>query len=394
MTEQLRRDPHPDAELLNAFVEGVLPEHERVACVSHFAECDRCRAIVFLAQPPKSTEVLRIADAPWKRRWFAPIPAFGGVLAATVVIVAVILSRNQIPTVPAAIDYRAASKPPTDQPKREPARTGLTSLQIVAKGKKVREPWESHKPAVQESRNIVMAGTPPPLPSAAPIIASDVAKQQLTIGNDNAIDGQLSELKGNVTDASGAAISGATVNIRALTGKFAATARTDSSGQYTITALPAGKYVLEVQSAGFQKTVEQLEMKGRDVLIASTLKIGSAAETVVVVAGAEASVQTQTATTASTTSTRVLDSLPPVDPLVTTITNGAQSLALHSDGSLFSRKAPDKNWKAVKPKWQGKATQIVIINLGKPMFQLLTDSGAVWLSKDGVHWHPRPAEKN
>jgi hypothetical protein len=90
----------------------------------------------------------------------------------------------------------------------------------------------------------------------------------------------------------------------------------------------------------------------------------------------------------------VLDSLPPVDPLVTTITNGAQSLALHSDGSLFSRKAPDKNWKAVKPKWQGKATQIVIINLGKPMFQLLTDSGAVWLSKDGVHWHPRPAEKN
>ena len=41
---------HLQPEWLNTFVEGVLPEHERIACLAHLAECARCREIVFVAQ--------------------------------------------------------------------------------------------------------------------------------------------------------------------------------------------------------------------------------------------------------------------------------------------------------------------------------------------------------
>jgi len=52
MSEQLHPGLHPDADSLNAFIEGVLPEHERLQCMAHLAECSRCREVVFLAHEP------------------------------------------------------------------------------------------------------------------------------------------------------------------------------------------------------------------------------------------------------------------------------------------------------------------------------------------------------
>ena len=94
MIEHVHPGPHPDPESLNAFLEGVLPEPERLQCLSHFAECARCREVVFLAQPPRPSPVSSKEAAAW-RRWFAPIPVLSGAVTALVVFFAISLDRHQ-----------------------------------------------------------------------------------------------------------------------------------------------------------------------------------------------------------------------------------------------------------------------------------------------------------
>ena len=54
MSEHPQPGLHPDPDTLNAFIEGVLPEHERLACLTHFADCAACREVVYLAQEPEA----------------------------------------------------------------------------------------------------------------------------------------------------------------------------------------------------------------------------------------------------------------------------------------------------------------------------------------------------
>src|SRR5207248_3783314 len=84
---------HLDADSLSAFVEGVLPEHERAQCLAHLAECSLCRAVVFQAQEPLPAVVVSTPVAPW-RRWFAPVPVLSAAAAACIVVIAVSLYLN------------------------------------------------------------------------------------------------------------------------------------------------------------------------------------------------------------------------------------------------------------------------------------------------------------
>jgi outer membrane biosynthesis protein TonB len=79
MSDHLHPEVHPDADSLSAFLEGVLPEHERAQCLAHLAECSRCREIVFLAQ--------NVPVAPARQRWFRPMPLLA---AAAMVCVALL----------------------------------------------------------------------------------------------------------------------------------------------------------------------------------------------------------------------------------------------------------------------------------------------------------------
>jgi outer membrane receptor protein involved in Fe transport len=60
------------------------------------------------------------------------------------------------------------------------------------------------------------------------------------------------QLPGTVVDSSGAAIAGATVQVRSSNGTVLATARSDSSGAFAFPGLRAGDYRLAVSSAGFE----------------------------------------------------------------------------------------------------------------------------------------------
>ena len=75
MNSMAKPDLHPDADILNAFVEHALPESERVRVVAHMADCPRCRQVVFLAQAvaePVPARVLKPDPQPgWLSSAFA-----------------------------------------------------------------------------------------------------------------------------------------------------------------------------------------------------------------------------------------------------------------------------------------------------------------------------------
>ena len=56
MSEELHPGLHPDADALNAFLEGALPEHKRAECLTHLADCALCREVVFLAREAAESE--------------------------------------------------------------------------------------------------------------------------------------------------------------------------------------------------------------------------------------------------------------------------------------------------------------------------------------------------
>ncbi len=97
MTPMAQPDLHPDADLLNAFVERALPEAERAGIVAHMAGCARCREVVYLAQAAAEPEMapavalkaeaqpgwFSAAFAKWR---FALIPAAALAAVAAVVL--------------------------------------------------------------------------------------------------------------------------------------------------------------------------------------------------------------------------------------------------------------------------------------------------------------------
>jgi len=92
-------DPrHPDADVLTAYTEQLLPAPERDEVVKHLAMCSDCRQVVALSMPEAAepqAEVAVATSAP-RRRWFLS-PAFGlaGSIAAVVLGVALILRLPQ-----------------------------------------------------------------------------------------------------------------------------------------------------------------------------------------------------------------------------------------------------------------------------------------------------------
>ena len=94
--------------------------------------------------------------------------------------------------------------------------------------------------------------------------------------------GVTASISGTVTDASGAAVAGATVTVTNTDTGVATTQSTNAQGYYSFQSLPLGKYNVEVQQKGF-KVYKQLgivlevnEARVTDV----TLQVGAATETI------------------------------------------------------------------------------------------------------------------
>ncbi len=116
---------HPDADLLTAYVEELLPVDERDQVLQHLARCSECREVVALTTPdaaalpePQAQVAATVTPVP-RRRWFLS-PAFGmvGSLAAVVLGVALILRLPQ--------STESSNKNTTRQPQAQSQKAGIT----------------------------------------------------------------------------------------------------------------------------------------------------------------------------------------------------------------------------------------------------------------------------
>src|SRR3954467_7217514 len=90
-------------------------------------------------------------------------------------------------------------------------------------------------------------------------------------------------VSGNVMDASGAVVPGATVKLTSETTKEFRETKTDNEGLFSFTAVPRGTYTLKLEHPGFkavQRTGIAVSANEKVALSTLTLEVGSAAETV------------------------------------------------------------------------------------------------------------------
>lgn len=414
----MREQLHLDADSVNAFVEGVLPEHERAQCLAHLAECARCRDIVFLAQDvPDSPAAPIPIPISAHRRWFQPIPLLGMAAAGCVAIIATWLylrsGKEAQPQELAARVTQAPSLPPDNRvetqvlkplipeasrsarrrspepPAQNPPRAAVPSLeppQTVPEPSRV-APVPTPVEAARSKDSSTAETSTPPLPKPAAIVAQTEAVS--------------SGISGTVTDQTGGVVPRATVELRQLAGNSAINSLADTSGQFKFSGLAPGQYELQVTAPGFQRTTQRVDVQPKQIAaVKAQLAVGSVTETVEVAAAAPT---LQTSSSQLSVQSRPRMKVPPEPrplpsklPTQITVTRAKVVLAVDSAGTLFFSGNSGKDWKAVKSQWTGKVVSVVtppdLSQATKAQFQLTTDSGSIWLSRDGRRWSPAPPQ--
>lgn len=120
MNDLLQPGQHLDPDQLNAFAEGVLPDHERIQTLAHLADCPHCRQIVFLAQQARPAEDPVPVKATTWRDWFRFSPqsllgAASAALACALIVTITLHLHHSPPTPPRAETAKAEpvqSRPP------------------------------------------------------------------------------------------------------------------------------------------------------------------------------------------------------------------------------------------------------------------------------------------
>lgn len=144
-------------------------------------------------------------------------------------------------------------------------------------------------------------------------------------------------ISGRVTEASGAAVPGATVTVTNLATNTSTTATTNEGGVYTAIYLNPGRYAVAVEAKGFKKVVRQgIEVRVGDRLeLDLSLEVGALADTVNI--ASEASLlETNTASAGQVIDRRRISELPLSDGNPFVLTRLAAGVTYNGD-LLFSR---------------------------------------------------------
>jgi hypothetical protein len=413
MNEELHPGLHPDPDALNAFVEGVLPEHERVGCLAHLAECAQCRDVVFLAWQAAEIEQMVVAakaPAPFWRRLFRPMPVLAVACAAIFVVFSfelfrMIRSAERQPQVTVSATL-PLDKPPVetapaataDQEKQEPPPSAVVATpkpppRTVARLDAI-QPLAAPPPPI-------VAGPPPPSPALAPSIAATGAAAGAGVA-------------GTITDPAGAVIPNAQVELKNEGTGATYSSTSDARGQFSIAGLAPGRYDFSATSTGFKKfvrpgvNVQPQEMARLD----SRLDVGATSDTVTVNAEApllktESGEPSHQVDLTSAPQLPLLSStranapaisnaspayrLPDQSAPVSVAAKDKLVVAADAAGSLFFSDNQGKSWKHIKGKWKGKAVRVVVS--ANTAFELTTDPASTWVSTDGRRWSAAPASR-
>jgi Carboxypeptidase regulatory-like domain/Photosynthesis system II assembly factor YCF48/Putative zinc-finger len=334
--------PHPDTEMLSAFVEKALADAERTKVLAHLAECSHCRQVVFLALP----DSLEAPQVSFKRRtWSGFLPRFAvpwGTLAAALAIAGVLFvgTRHRSPGPVSLYKQATPAKAPSQvsaelkTPSEVAEMHALRDDRASTRTSPVRDgeadkviPTPKHmtaKPAAKfdfdesgqvrmtagsetrqtdkfEAQNTRAPGKLAVAP-AAPVPAQAIGG---LIENQNGFDnysGQGSgattqsanargNLSGAVFDPSGAVIHNATVTMNGPIGSQ--TALSDATGQFSFQQVASGSYAIKAQAPGF-KTIEVQRvavLDNKESNLRVTLQPGNANEAVEVSANELANAQ-------------------------------------------------------------------------------------------------------
>ena len=417
MTTRPQPESHLDANQLAAFAEGALPAPERALCLQHLAECAHCREVAFLA----GAALLEQAPVPSRRFSFAwwPVLSLGAATVAAVLLIVPFLHHGQqsAPSAPVQMADRSAAVPTppaitevqTNQP--TPAALAVRALPKPSPAQRAAPPQASARDSQQLSEAPVDAAAPAPAPVAgmpqqlaanrsilkqsAPLTsnapAASTSQGQVIAGGAakaapnaplrysqaylRSPDGSA-EVAGTITDPAGAVITHAKITLDQTAGTAHRETFSGSDGRFTIGSLPPGTYRLEISSPGFVSQVRDVEVGTSQLAQVDTkLALGAVSESVEVQAAAPA-INTESATLQS--------ALPDKQPLQTSVSNGARTLALDSTGKLFLSKKAGKRWKLVHGPWKKSAVTSLVLTADQS-FQVTTAQGS-WLSADGEHW--------
>ena len=400
----MREQLHLDADSLNAFIEGVLPEHERAQCLAHLAECARCRDVVFLAQDVPVSPAAPIPIST-RRRWFQPIPLLAAAAAVCVAIIGTWLylrsgPEARQPELTARL-AQAPLSPPDNRVETPGPKPGIPEASASARLRSAELPAQNPPPAPVKSPEAPRIAPPPPAAETARSKDSSAAQTAAPLPpQPSAIVAQTeavpSGISGTVTDPSGAIVPQATVELRQLAGNNRTSARTDPSGEFKFSGLAPGQYELQITAPGFRQATQRVEVQPQQMAaVTARLEVGSQAETVQVEANASV-VQTQSSQLGRSKKAAPTEAplLSPKLPARIEVKSGKIVLSVDSEGAIFFSGNSGKSWKAIKSPWTGKVASVVtppaLTQDSKALFQLTTDSGSVWLSRDGRRWYPAP----
>jgi uncharacterized protein YfaS (alpha-2-macroglobulin family) len=115
----------------------------------------------------------------------------------------------------------------------------------------------------------------------------------LNIEHDRGPFNGMAEITGTVVDPSGAVITNGSIEVREVSSGKRRGTRTNSTGQFSLSALPAGDYEVQVSCAGFKTAALKFAVHARDrAMLSVNLSLGASGETVEV-SGAQVVVETR-----------------------------------------------------------------------------------------------------
>ena len=120
-----------------------------------------------------------------------------------------------------------------------------------------------------------------------------------------------SAILGNVTDATGAALAGATVTVRDIETGVARTTVTEDTGDYRVLSLPVGQYEVRVEKTGFKAGVRSgiSLVVAQQAVVNVQLEVGQVTQSVTVTGEAEL-VNTTASSTAGLVAEQQVKDLP------------------------------------------------------------------------------------
>jgi hypothetical protein len=368
---------HPDADQLSAFVEHVLPVHERNDLLAHLAACRDCRETVAMALPlaevfertaaaaaavPAAAVIaaapINVAAPPrraWFARWTILLPAAAAV-AALGLFVAYVSRAPSHTTVEQALPEQAQSAAPqgpasiqrsvqpsaiapvvaapTDK-KAQSNGSGAPSEKksVGAKGLAQSANASADHPESEGDRMGFVAGSPvaasgaavndqlkvrPPMP-AAPGVGSGTAGGMLPLAGQQqpALQQQQVQQQGEIAGAAANAL-----------GQVAANA---APSPVTPSPAPAANETVNVASANAPIETQSVDMAGESV--ASGAIRGAIFRT----------------------------SLPSRLNVLSTAAYGSRVLAIDAHNAVFLSTDSGTRWKRVKVRWQGQAVRVNLV---------------------------------